>query len=285
MKKSRKADLFLLGLAFIWGATFGLVKDALNDISPLVFNSVRFILASIIFWIIFRDKLKSFEKPLIKAGLLTGSFLALGYGFQTIGLYYTSASKSAFITGFSVILVPLFIVIIEKIIPKFTVILSAFVALAGLRLLTMSGSNGGINIGDLLTMMCAVAYALHLICVEIFTKKYDYIKLTFFQLIVTAVLNLIAIPIFETPRFELTITVFWALLITSTFCSALAIYILNRVQRYTTAAHAAIIFTMEPVFAYLIAFLFYGEKLGIPGTIGGGLILLGMFLSELKRLK
>ncbi|NVM03075.1 MAG: DMT family transporter [Candidatus Helarchaeota archaeon] len=285
MKKSSKADLFLLGLAFIWGATFGLVKNALNDISPLVFNSVRFTLASILFWIIFRDKLGSFEKPLIKAGLLTGLFLALGYGFQTIGLYYTTASKSAFITGFSVILVPLFIIIIEKIIPKPTVIFSAFLALIGLRLLTMSGSNGGINIGDLLTVMCAAAYALHLICIEIFTKKYDYIKLSFLQLIMTAILNLLAIPIFETPRFNFTLTVFWTLLITSIFCSAFAIYILNRVQRYTTAAHAAIIFTMEPVFAYLIAYLFYGEKLGIIGTIGAGLILMGMILSELKRAK
>ena len=196
MKKSRKADLALLGLSFIWGSTFSLIKDALNDISPFVFNSIRFTLASIIFWVVFRNKLRSFEKPLIKAGLLTGFFMATGYGFQTLGLYYTTASKSAFITGISVIFVPFLAIIIEKVMPGLIVIYSAIQAFAGLRLLTLSGSNVGINIGDVLTLCCALSYSLHIICVKIFTQKYDYIKLTFFQLILTAVLNAIAIPIF-----------------------------------------------------------------------------------------
>lgn len=285
MKKSRKADLALLGLSFIWGSTFSLIKDALNDISPFVFNSIRFTLASIIFWVVFRNKLRSFEKPLIKAGLLTGFFMATGYGFQTLGLYYTTASKSAFITGISVIFVPFLAIIIEKVMPGLIVIYSAIQAFAGLRLLTLSGSNVGINIGDVLTLCCALSYSLHIICVKIFTQKYDYIKLTFFQLILTAVLNIIAVPIFEIPRFTLTYTAVWAILITSIFCSAFAVYMFNRAQRHTTASHAAIIFTMEPVFAASVAYLFYGEKLGIIGTLGAGLILTGLIISELKRSK
>ncbi|MFC1562588.1 DMT family transporter, partial [candidate division KSB1 bacterium] len=280
---SRKADLAILGLSFIWGTTFSLIKDALNDVSPILYNSIRFIIASIIYWVIFKDKLRSFKKPLIKAGIITGLFMALGFGFQTLGLNYTTASKSAFITGLSVIFVPFFMITIEKTWPRLIVIYCAIQSLIGLRLMTMSGSNNGINIGDLFTLFCAVAFALHLICVKIYTEKYDYIKLTFFQLIITAILNTLAIPFFETPRFTFTLTVVWAILITSVLCSAAAVYIFNRVQRHTTAAHAAIIFTMEPVFAALIAYLFYGERMGSIGILGAGLILTGMLLSELKK--
>jgi len=283
MKQSQKADLAILGLSFIWGATFSIVKNALNDISPFVFNSIRFIIASVLFWTLFRKKFGKFENRVVKAGLITGLFMAIGYGFQTAGLYYTTASKSAFITGFCVILVPLFTVIIEKIIPKINVILGVFVALGGLWFLTISEGLNKVNFGDILTSFCAVAFALHLICIEIFTKKYDYIILSFFQLITTGIFSFISIPIFESPRLVITMNIFWSIIVTSVLCSTLAIYILNRYQRYTTAIHASIIFTMEPVFAYLTAYLFYGEKLGISGSIGAGLILAGMILSEIKR--
>lgn len=283
MKQSQKADLAILGLSFIWGATFSIVKNALTDVSPFVFNAIRFIIASILFWILFRRNFGKFENQVVKAGLITGFFMAIGFSFQTAGLYYTTASKSAFITGFCVILVPLFTVILEKVIPKINVISGALVALCGLWLLTVPEGWDKLNFGDILTSFCAVFFAIHLICIEIFTKKYNYIILAFFQLITTALINFISIPIFETPRLVLTMNAFWSIIITSVICSTLAIYILNRYQRYTTAVHASIIFTMEPVFAYIIAYLFYGEKLGATGTIGAGLILFGMILSEIKR--
>ena len=283
MKRSQKADLVLLLLSFVWGTTFGLVKDALSDISPLLFTTLRFSIAVLIFWLIFRKKIITINRELLKAGVIAGTFMALGYAFQTVGLYYTTVSKSAFITGFAVVLVPVFTIFIEKITPKKTVFISAFITLAGLRLLTSAGNNNGINIGDALTLVCAASFGLNLICIEIYTKKHDYVTFAFLQLIMVAVINALAVPFFEVPRFSLTSTAVWALLITAFFCSAAAVYILSRVQRYTTASHAAIIFTMEPVFAYMTAYLFYGEKLGIIGMAGAALILSGMLLSELKR--
>lgn len=283
MKKSLKADLALLFLSFVWGATFGLVKDALKDASPLLFTSVRFFIAVFVFWVIFRKSIIKINRKLLTAGIIAGTFMALGYAFQTVGLYYTTASKSAFITGFSVILVPFFTIFIEKVVPRKIIFISAAITLIGLKILTSAGSNNGINIGDILTLFCAASFGLNLICIEIYTKKYDFATFAFIQIVTVAVVCGLAVPVFEVPRFSFTPTLIWALLITAVFCSALAIYILNRVQRFTTASHAAIIFTMEPVFAYLTAFIFYGERLGFAGTAGAVLILTGMLLSELKR--
>ena len=165
MSRSLKAHLLLLGVVFVWGATFVLVKDALNDISPLLFNLLRMVLATLCLAIVYRRHLRSFDRRAVFSCALVGFFLAMGYQFQTAGLRLTTPSKSAFITGLVVVIVPLLLVIPRlrpagSHAPQWNAYLGAFLAFIGIVLLTTPAGSGfdfqNVNAGDLLTLGCAL---------------------------------------------------------------------------------------------------------------------------------
>lgn len=279
-----QADILLLITAMVWGSTFGLVKDALNSASPFMFNLVRFGSASLLFLLIFRKQLSPMSKSTLFAGLFAGFFLVFGYGTQTVGLLYTTASRSAFITGLAVVFVPIIIILYKRTWFKPITFIGILTALIGLRLLTLPGENGeSFNFGDFLTLLCAVSYAANLVCIEIYTRRYSYIQLAFLQLLFTALSSLPAAFVLETPRWTMTTTLLWALIVTTIGGTLFAFYIVNRVMRFTSATHAAVIFTMEPVFAAVVAHIFYFERLGTLGIIGGVFILIGMIFTEFER--
>lgn len=282
--KMWQADILLLITAMVWGSTFGLVKDALNSASPFMFNLVRFGSASLLFLLIFRKQLSPMSKSTLFAGLFAGFFLVFGYGTQTVGLLYTTASRSAFITGLAVVFVPIIIILYKRTWFKPITFIGILTALIGLRLLTLPGENGeSFNFGDFLTLLCAVSYAANLVCIEIYTRRYSYIQLAFLQLLFTALSSLPAAFVLETPRWTMTTTLLWALIVTTIGGTLFAFYIVNRVMRFTSATHAAVIFTMEPVFAAVVAHIFYFERLGTLGIIGGVFILIGMIFTEFER--
>ena len=281
MTRKIRADLLLLGIAFIWGATFALVKDALHDIPPFLYTLIRFALAAALFAALFHKRLRGFTRGAVRAGVICGIFLGIGYGAQTYGLTMTSASRSAFITGLSVALVPLLAPVMHRAIPSMRTFLGPIAALFGLYLITTGGPAVPLNWGDFWTLVCALAFAAHLLCVERYTRQYDFVGLTFLQLAVCACINIPPSLALETWSFTVSGRVIFALITTVLLASVLAFYILNRVQRDTTAVHAAVIFTMEPVFAGLVAFVFYGERWGLEGVIGAVCILAGMLLSTL----
>src|ERR1700740_2393253 len=156
MSRSLKAHLLLVLVTFVWGVTFVEIKDALNDISPLLFNAVRMAVAAVALFLIFRKHLRM-NPAALRTGIWMGTVLWLGYEFQTTGLVYTTPSKSAFLTGVSVVLVPVFLALIwRRHINRWTVpgVAAAFI---GLYLLTVpphpvGGLLAGINRGDALTL-------------------------------------------------------------------------------------------------------------------------------------
>lgn len=279
---SRKAELLLLLLTFIWGATFPLVKTALDYSSPFVFVIIRFGLAALVFWLIFSEKVSFQEKAVLKAGAVIGVFLFLGYAFQTLGLKYTAASKSAFITGLFVVMIPpLSFVILKEKMRIFSVI-GVILAVSGLYLLTRpKGSE--FNLGDLLTFFCAVSFSFQVIFVQIYTKKYDFFTLTLVQILVTTLLSFPFMFLLGRIRLVYHPHLLLAILVCAILATALALYIQNRMQRDTTAVKAALIYAMEPVFAAVFSYLLLGEILGWLGILGGGLILSGMLCSELGK--
>jgi drug/metabolite transporter (DMT)-like permease len=279
---SRQAELSLLCMTLIWGTTFPLVKNALSFSSPFVFLTLRFGLASLAIWLFFSKKISFKDKDILKAGALIGIFLFLGFAFQTMGLKTTAASKSAFITGLFVIMVPPLSYLILKEKPTIFSLAGLVLAISGLWLMTRpKGSE--FNSGDLLTLFCAVSFSLQVVLVQIYTKRFDFVTLTFIQILVTALLSIPSMFIFEKTKLVYHPYLVLAILICAIFATAFALFIQNRMQKETTAVKASLIYAMEPVFAVIFSFLLLGEVLGWLGILGGGLILAGMLSSELGK--
>lgn len=277
-----KADTYLFLITIIWGASFVAVKAALDFSSPFLFLTMRFLLASLIFFLLFRQKITKIDPTTLKAGLIIGLLVGIGYGAQTLGLVYTTASKSAFITGTFVILVPIFSILFEKIIPRKLLWVGVAFAVTGLYLLT-SPEGGEFNIGDKFTAFGAVAFGAHTVALQIYSKRHDFIQLTFLQIFVTGIIGLFSTLLFETPRFELNYTLISIIVGTAIFPTLFCFYIITKYQRYTSSTRAAIIYSFEPVAGALFAYLILGEILGMRGLYGAILIFTGMLLSELKK--
>jgi drug/metabolite transporter (DMT)-like permease len=292
IKKPWFADFNLLLVAFVWGTTFVIVQKAIAFLEPYSFNTVRFFIAAILLLFIIyffkRTSFKNFKnKNLLKSGTLLGFWLFLGYGFQTVGLLYTTSSKAGFITGLSVILVPLFSYALLKQKLNWQIGFSSLLAVAGLYLLTIHNSFS-LNIGDGYVLLCALSFALHIVFTGKFAKSFDAFCLTVVQLFTVSFLSFITALFTEhwqeifAANMLLKSEVITALLITSLFATALAFLAQTYFQSFTTPARVALIFAMEPVFAAITAFIVLNERLGSKALIGCILILFGMILSELK---
>lgn len=291
MTKTILADFSLLFVAFIWGSTFVVVQKAIHFLPPHFFNGIRFIIAALLLLLILALKKKrnlSFTPHLLRAGGFLGLFLFLGYAFQTMGLLYTTSSKAGFITGLSVMIVPILTVWILKEQPRFIVFFGALIGTAGLYFLTVGDMNS-MNIGDFLVLICAVGFALHIVFTGKFTNDYDALPLTIIQLLTVSILSFISSFMFERGTFRINSLyhqdVIFALTITAVFATAIAFLIQTKFQQFTTAARVALIFAMEPVFAALTAFIILNERLAGHAIIGCTFIFIAMVVAELPDLK
>lgn len=283
-----KADVSLLFVAFVWGATFVVVQNAISFLPPLMFNAVRFAIASVLLWIwILVFERKPLDRQLIRAGSILGIWLCLGYAFQTIGLLYTTSSKAGFITGLNVVLVPFLSFIILKQKPSFNAVVGSILATCGLYLLTTSGDLT-MNKGDLFVLLCAIAFALHIVSTSIYATKFSPVLLTAIQVQTVSIVCFICsffledwslIPFSTFFEFD----VWMALLITALFATTIAFFIQTHFQKYTSPTRVALIFALEPVFAAFTAYIWNDERLQQAALFGAGLILLGMVLSELPQ--
>jgi len=279
--RQMKADALLLMVALVWGLTFVSVKNALVDILPFTFNAIRFSLAFLFMLLFLRKNISSVSKKCAATGIIIGSVLFAGYSFQTIGLQYTTASNAGFITGLSVVLVPLFSVVWLKQVPSPYAMLGAFSAAFGLSFLSLS-IPFSINIGDLLVLFCAVSFALHIILIGRYIKLYDTLTLVTIQIGTVATLSTICALLLERQELVFSPNVVSALLVTAIPATALAYLIQNWAQRFTTPTRTAIIFSMEPVFSAIFAVILLSETLSGMDILGGILVLSGMLMAELK---
>jgi len=279
MNKKITAKIGLLFVTIIWGLTFILVKAALNDAPPFSFAALRFGLATLITLLIVNKNIITSTKNEIIGGILCGFLLFLGYAFQNFGLMNTTATKSAFITSVSVLIVPLllFAMNIQKV--KLRIWLAVVLATFGLYLLILPG--GGINIGDVITFGCAISFALHIIAQDNYLKK-EIRLLPFFciQLAFVTLISFIHAQVFEPEAIIWSTRLINAIIITSIFATLIAFLIMIWAQKILNPSETAIIFAMEPVAAALFAMVFAGEILGLLGWIGGGLVCLAVVYGE-----
>lgn len=281
MKKQLKADLLLLTAVIIWGSTFVLTKNALQEIATYNFLSLRFGSAALLLAAIFFKKLLRIEKAALTGGLLLGLLLFVGYAFQTVGLNYTTASKSAFITGFNAVLVPVLSVFVLRKKPELMAVLGVLCAVIGLGFLTLEDSLR-LNIGDFYTLVSTFAYAMQIILVDRYTARCDSAAIATVEISTVAVLSVLFSFAFETPAVPSTASVWIAVFITSVFATTYAFLVQSMVQKYTTPTHTALLFVGEPVYALFFAYVLLGELLSLRQLTGCMLILCGMLLSELK---
>ena len=275
MNKKITAKIGLFFVTIIWGLTFILVKAALNDAPPFSFAALRFGLATLITFLIVNKNIITITKNEIIGGILCGFFLFLGYAFQNFGLMNTTATKSAFITSISVLIVPFILVAMDIQKVKLRIWLAVVLATFGLYLLILPG--GGINIGDVITFGCAVSFALHIIAQDNYLKK--EIRLLPFiciQLAFVTLISFIHAQVFEPEAIIWSTRLTYAIIITGIFATLIAFLIMVWAQKILNPSETALIFAMEPVAAALFAMVFAGEILGLLGWIGGGFVCLAV---------
>jgi drug/metabolite transporter (DMT)-like permease len=289
---STRAHLLLLAVVAVWGATFALVKDALQDASPLLFNLLRMTLAFLALAIVNHRHLRNLSRRAIISGVVVGIFLAAGYQFQTAGLARTTPAKSAFITGLVVVFVPLLTAFpllrpAGTHAPRWNAALGALLAFAGLLLLTTpSGTHwqnlfNSIGLGDLLTLACAIAFAGHLLALAHTSPNLPAGQIATLQIGVAALVMAITLPLGGPPHLTLTPRLIFALAVTSLLATAAAFTIQSWAQQHLPPTHTALLLTLEPVFAYLTSLLFFHEHLGRRSLAGAALILTGIAFTEL----
>jgi len=278
----RLAPLALLLATAIWGWTFVLVKEGMGLVGPLGFLAARFLLATVVLGLLFPRAIARTDRRTLARGALVGLALFAGYLLQTWGLVYTTATKSGLLTGLSVALVPLLArgTSRERVRPWHWA--GALLAAGGLVTFVLAqGGVSGFNVGDLLTVGCAVAFAVHLLLVDRFVRTDDYRGLLFVQVAVVALLSTAGTLVFETIPTAWPGKLVEAVLVTSLLATVLCFWLYNRFQVYSTPTYSAILFTMEPVFAGLCGFLLLGETLTPLQGAGAFLILLGMLVPRL----
>lgn len=284
----------LLLTTLIWGATFALTKALLATLQPMGLLTWRFGIAVVVFHAVFGRKLRGiFNRTTLLHGALLGFLLYLGFGLQTLGLQFTSSGRSGFITVLYVAITPLLQILVLKRLPALRVGIGIFVVLLGLWSLTspagplssLADASGfeDFGTGDLLTLGCALTFAGYMLILDRVSQNAEIIHLTAVQLITVFICSLTHSLLTEPWTMPGTIVDWSQMLFLAIFATVMTTYWQTRYQRYTTPTRAAVIFTMESVFAAIIGTIFLGENFGATGVLGGVLIVAGLLIVELKR--
>jgi len=279
--RKTRAEGVLLALTLIWGSTFVVGKLVLVSVTPLQMIAARFTLATVFLLAFFSRRIFPLTRRQLLRGGVLGVFLFLGFVAQTVGLTMTTASKSAFITGMMVVFVPLLQIVIERRPPRIGNLAGVAVVTGGLWLLT-SPAGAAFGKGDMLTLVCAVLFAVYIVYIDVVAHEMSALQLTFIQMASNAILSLAGSAAFDTLPARVPGGAVVAILYLTIFATALTTFMQTRYQKETSPTRAAVIFTIEPVFAAVSAALVLGEQIGVGGAAGGGLIIGGVLLSELS---
>lgn len=278
MSRRRAAEVALIGVAAVWGATFVVVQDAVAKLPTLAFLGYRFLAAAVVVAVIWRGALRALPAAGWRAGLLMGLFLTLGYVLQTLGLEHTSVSNAGFITGLCVVLTPLLaaVVLRERVgAPGWA---AAVAAALGLFLLSGGGSP---NTGDVLVLGCAFAFAAHILATSRAAGFFDTGALLAVQLGVCGVTCTIGATVAGDLHAPPDGSVWAALAVTALVASALGFWIQTYAQKHTTSTRTALILASEPAFTALGGYVFNDERLQAVGWIGAAMVMVAIVSVEL----
>ncbi|MDS1030298.1 DMT family transporter [Bacillota bacterium LX-D] len=285
LKKQTIAELSILFITAVWGLSFVIIKDGTTEINPYYYNFIRFSLAGLLLLGCSYQKWSLINAEVIKKGFFVGLALSGGYIFQAIGIKYTTASNAAFITNLAIVFVPLLLILIERHFPGPITVLGVIFSTIGLALLSLQ-ENFSIQYGDLLVLICAICYSIHLILVNRYTKSFDTLIFTTFQILTVAVVSgLIGLgqePVTLASLSALSADFWLGVAILALFGTAVAFFVQTWAQKFASLTRVTLLLALEPIFALVFAYLFLGEVFTLKEFIGTGMMLGGILLIELK---
>jgi drug/metabolite transporter (DMT)-like permease len=279
MTRQVRADLLLFMITVFWGASYVLTKVGLDTLQPFNLTALRFIIAFGVSAIIFGRHIKRTNAKTIKYALILGAILFMIFVSMTFGLEYTTASNAGFLISLSVVLIPIisFVFLKQKIEKR--VVVGVSFAVVGIALLTLD-TRLRVNSGDLLCMLCAVLFAVHVVITGIFTRSVDSIALGVLQLGFVGLFSTAFSLLTETMRLPGDTLSWLVVLSLSILCTAVGYIVQTTAQQYTSATHAGLILSLEPVFSALFAYLFLRELLAPRGYVGGAILVAGVLIAE-----
>ena len=279
------ASAGLILTAAIWGFAFVVVKDSVDTIPPVYMVSIRYTIAAVLLGFVLIPQFKKLNRYYWIHGAVTGLMLALGYITQTIGCKYTTAGKNAFLTTIYVILIPLISWPLNKKRPHFVVFLSAVMALVGIGLLALRNEGGvlGFNVGDILTLICGLFYALHIIFTAKFSQDKNPVILTWIQFIVAAVFSWAVSPLID-GSFSVALLkssrVIFSMLYLGIFSSLVAFLLQNICLKYMESSLASLFLSLESVFGVIFSAIFLRERMTLVMIIGCVLIFAAITIAD-----
>lgn len=279
---SRKAELLMVSVSLAWGSSYLLMKVGLNSITPFNLIALRFGIAFVCMAVLLLPNFRRLNRKILSKGVLMGSILFLTFTGMVCGVSHTTASTAGFLTSTTVVLVPILEGILRRSIPQKPVIISIFLALCGLFLLT---TKNGVTAdkGALLCLMGAFFYAIYIVVLDKIVKKDDILLISVIQLGVTFLLGAVCMLLFETPTLPETPTQWGAIIGLGLICSAYGFVVQPIAQKYAAPERIGLIFSLEPVFSAFLSFIFLHEILEIQGYVGAILIFTAVILSEIMK--
>ena len=281
-KKELLADGLLLLTALIWGSAFAVVKNTLDSFAPAAIITMRYTIATALTGIAFRRHLHGLTRADVLRGALVGLLLSAAYIVQTIGLSYTTASKNAFLTAVYVMLVPFFSMALFRQRLRKANFIAAAMMLLGIGLLSLDGESGGLNVGDVLTLLCGALFAGHIIAVERCQRRTDAYALIVLQFGFCALYALVYTLLFER-GVPMTFSAgsVGGLLYLAVFSTTIAMSLQNIGQSMAPASHASILLSLESVFGVIFSCLLLGERVTPRMLLGFAVIFAALMVSEL----
>lgn len=277
--------MILLVVAIIWGSGFVASALALNTYSPFQILALRFTLAAVLLLASNISRLSALSWTKWRQGGLIGLFLFLAFAFQTMGLQYTTASKNAFLTAANIVIIPFLTWFILKRPLSWNAVIGASVTFGGIGLLSMNGSLGGINLGDVLTLMCAVFFALQIFYTEFYVKLLETWEIMFMQMTVAALLSWIMVTLEGDLALDFSMDALSPIIYLGLFSTLLAFGLQTYAQRFTTSNQASLILSTEAFFGMIAAVIILNETLTANLLIGALLIFIGILIVELSPFK
>ena len=276
------ADLGLFYCAFFWGLSFVSMKILIGIYPACWILFLRFSLGALMIYIFFHGRIHRSFRHDFKGGAIIGFLLFLAIGSQTVGLHYISGGRSALISASYVLIVPFIVWAIEKIFPGWITLIAACLCIVGIYLLTGDDISGSFNIGDFLTIICAVAFAVQVILISHYTEGCDPIVLSFVEFSVLSFCAFISSVLFEAPTLFISRQGMWELLFTIIFATFGCYMIQICAQKYAKPSHASIIMSLESVFGLFSSIIFLNEQITLRAAIGCALIFIAVLMSELE---
>ncbi|MDO5096938.1 MAG: DMT family transporter [Peptostreptococcaceae bacterium] len=282
MNKQLKADLMLLLVVACWGISFYMIDLSLKEMGPFSLLAFRFVLSFLVVYVFFFKKVRTVNKKTLGYALTTSVFLAIAYTASVYGVLYTKLTNAAFLCALTVIFAPIFSFIFKKKRPNSKFVFVLILCIVGMGLLTLSDELT-IAVGDLYCLVCAMSFSINLLIIETAVSKEDVdaFNMGVYVIGIVGLIMLVCAFLFEEPTLPQTPAVWGAALFLSILCTGVATIVQAIAQQYTSASHVGLIYTLEPVFAAIIAYLLAGEVLLVRGYIGASMMVLSILIMEI----